>query len=268
MKKKVTNLNRTNTEYDSKKVEDLLLLRYGQVLKKGYKFPKHDFNLYCAILIKRHGFESLPEKIKLTILKDGKLDEEINFHLIRLKILDKIEINEEEKIFFNSIRRVKVEERKTIIKKQISTTTLKGKILNSINHNNSIYYKELLNLTSDFSDITILDWFIPIVLKYERLIHIFVGHVEETKFAESQKKHRTFFSYKPDEIWPLLKVLIKQESESIENHFTENSANQDLGKSELMKVYHRNSLNPILFDGDKFALEINKNGIIMRFHQL
>ena len=211
MKKEVANLIRINTEYNSTQAEGLMLWRYGQVLKNGYAFPIHDFNLYCALLIKEKGIENLPKKITGYIFKEGKFNEEIRFQLLRLKILDKIEISEEEKMFFNATRRIKVDERKAIIKKEIGRTTLKGKQLNTISHNNSSYYKELLNLTSAFTDITILDWFIPIVLKYERLIHIFVRHVEETKFAESQTKMRTFFSYKPDEIWTLLKTLINQE---------------------------------------------------------
>ena len=108
-------------------------------------------------------------------------------------------------------------------------------------------------MTRSFSDITLLDWFIPIVLKYERLIHIFVRHVEETKFAESQTKKRTFFSYKSTEIWILLKTLIKQEADKIKEHYIENSVNYDLGKPELMKPYRRTEKNPIFHNGDSFG---------------
>ena len=73
---------------------------------------------------------------------------------------------------------------------------------------------------------------------------------------------------KPDEIWILLKTLIKQEAENIKEHFIENRVNNDFGKFELMKPYFRNTNNPILFDGDKFALDIDKNGFIMKFHQI
>jgi len=99
MKKEVSNLIRIDSEYDSAKAEGLMLWRYGQVLEKGYAFPKHDFDLYCALLIKKNGLENLPENFKISILKDGKLDDEINFHLLRLKILDKVEISEEEFFF-------------------------------------------------------------------------------------------------------------------------------------------------------------------------
>lgn len=268
MKKDVANLIRIESEFSPEDSENLLKWQLEKAIHEGYPLPKDDFYLYCAILIKQNGIENVPKKIKNSISINGELEPEINFHLIRLKILDKVKISEKEKEFFDNLRRAKVNERKAIIKKQISGTKLNGKILNSINHNNSLDYKELLYLTRGFSDITLLYWFIPIVLKYERLIHIFVRHVEETKFAESQTKQRTFFSYKSNEIWTLLKTLIKQEAEDIKEHFIENSVNYQLGKTELMKPYHRNSRNPILFDGDSFVLSIDKNGFIMKFHQI
>jgi hypothetical protein len=268
MKKNVANLIRINSEYDAQEAENLLRWRFERAILEGYPLPKHDCFLYCAILIKRNGMENLPEIFKRNIIKNNELNTDVNFHLLRLKVNDKIELREKEKELFNHLRREKVNERKVIIKKEIGRLTLKGKIRNTINHTNSLDYKELLYLTRSFGDVTLLDWFIPIVLKYERLIHIFVRHVEETKFAESQTKKRTFFSYKSTEIWTLLKTLIKQEAEEIKEHFIENSVNYSLGKPELMKAYHRTEKNPILYDGDNFSLEIDKNGFIMKFHQI
>lgn len=268
MKKNVANLIRINSEYDNQEAENILRWRFERAIHEGYILPQDDYFLYCAILIKQDGMENLPERFKQNIIKNKELNSEVNFHLLRLKVNDKIELSEKEKELFNHLRREKVNERKAIIKKEITRTTLRGKILNKINHTNSLHYKELLYLTSGFSDITLLDWFIPIVLKYERLIHIYIRHVEETKFAESQTKKRTFFSYKSTEIWTLLKTLIKQEAQEIKEHFIENSFNYNLGRPALMKVYRRTEKNPILHDGDSFALEIDKNGFIMKFHQI
>ena len=139
-----------------------------------------------------------------------------------------------------------VDKRKEIIKKEISRTNINGKILNQINYKNSEYYRELLNLTNQFVDITILDYFIPIVLTYERLVHIFIKHVEETKFGDGKFKNRTFFDYRSSEIWTLIKTIIKIDEENIKEHFIENAVNRDLGKSDLMVDYRRNVNNPIM----------------------
>lgn len=263
MKKNVVNVIKIESKYSPEETENLLKWRFERAINSGYSLPRHDFYLYSAILIKQMGIENLPEKYRSLILQNGELEPEINFHDIRLKMLDQSKLSEVEEAFFNFLRKKKVNERKEIIKKEISRTKIKGKVLNTLNHKNSLDYKELLQLTREFSDITLLDWFIPIVLKYERLIHIFIRHVEQTKFAESQTLKRTFFSYEASEIWTLLKILIKQENESIKEHFIENTINNQLGKS-----YHRNSHNPIMYNGDRFSLSIDKNGFIMKFHQI
>ena len=113
-----------------------------------------------------------------------------------------------------------------------------------------------------------MDYFIPVVLTYERLIHIFIRHVEETKFADGKSKRQTFFTYQSGEIWTLLKTIIKFDQENIKEHLIENKVHYDLDKKELMTDYLRNYENPIIFDGDKFALRIDKNGFIKQFYQL
>lgn len=268
MKKKVPNLIQVRTKFDPTYAENLLLYRYERIIRKGYSFSEIDFYCYSALLIKRFGIQNLPEKFKKIIYENNHLKSEVKFELIRYKILERYKITEKEKKFFNNEMSKKVEERKKIIKKEIARTNLKGKLLNTINHNNSLHYRELLTLTNEFVDITIMDWFIPIVLKFERLIHIFIKHVEETKFNEGQFKNRTFFDYKSDEIWTLIKTIIKIEEKNIKDHYLENAINRDLGKIELIKDYNRNTNNPIIFNGDKFALSIDKNGFIMKFHQL
>lgn len=268
MKKIVPNLIRINSEFTSSEAEDLFLWRCNRTIKEGYSFSINDFNCYCGLLIKRKGLENLPEKIVGYILKDGEIKREIKYELIRHKILDKHEISEEENIFFNAERRILVDKRKEIIKKEIARTNIKGKILNEISYKNSDYYRELLNLTRQFVDITILDYFIPIVLTYERIVHIFIKHVEETKFADGQFKNRTFFNYRSSEIWTLIKTIIKIDEENIKEHFIENAVNRDLGKPELMKDYRRSFNNPIMIENDKFNLTIDKNGFITMFHQI
>lgn len=269
MIKKVINTYFVESEHDSKKSEGLLLWRFEYAISQGYSIPVHDLNCYIALLIKRDGFEKIPEIFKDIAFEDGVLHDAVRFELIRYSILENVDINENDSGFFYNLLKIKVNERKRIIRKEIDCTLLPGKVKNKIGPKNSNDYLELLKLTNEFSDITIIDYFIPIVLKYERLIHIFVRHVEETRFAESSSsKQRTFFSYQSNEIWILLKRLLKQEEQEIKDHFLLNRVNYNLEKKELMKHYWRSEDNPIRFDGDSFVLEIDKNGFIMRFHQI
>jgi len=264
MKKKVPNLIRIETNFEPIVSERILLRRYNRIIDEGYSFPIYDFYTYCALLIRHTDLKELPE-----IMKTGnKIKPEIKFELINCQISNDEKVSEKDLVFHLAVRRKMVEERKRIIKKEITRTNLNGKELQVIGPKNSIFYRALLSLTREFRDITLMDWFIPIVLTYERLIHIFIKHVEETKFGRGQFKHRTFFDYLPEEIWILLKTIIKLEKQSIQDHFLENRVNYDLKKLTMVKDYRRNFNNPIIFGGDKFVLRIDKNGFIQQFHQI
>lgn len=263
LKKTVPNLIRLETNHEIVVGERFLLWRYNRIIEEGYAFPLHDFYCYCALIIRHFGIDKLPREW----LDGDEIKSKVKFELINLQITNEEKVSDEDFQFhLQEIRKIVVK-RKAIIKKEIARTNLKGKILNSINHTNSNFYRTLLRLTNEFSDITLMDWFIPIVLTYERLIHIFVKHVEETKFADGQFKRRSFFEYRPDEIWTLLKTIIKFEKKEIEDHFLLNSVNLQLGKEDLMKAYRRNNSNPIKFNGDEFVLAIDCNGFITQFYQ-
>lgn len=201
-------------------------------------------------------------------MMDGcKLKPAIKFELINFKIKNNEKITSEEYEFHLLEKQKILIERKKIIKREISKTNLKGKTINNIGPKNSKFYRTLLDLTREFRDITLLDWFTPIVLPYNRLIHIFVKHVEETKFGNGMFKKRTFFDYEPTEIWRLIKTLIKIEEQEIKDHFLMNSVNKELNRPNLMKDYRRNFRNPIQYNGDSFVLWIDKNGFIKQFYQ-
>lgn len=263
MKKTVPNLIRIETSYEPVVNERILLWRYNRIIEEGYSFPLHDFYNYCALIIRLLGEKKLPKEWVDT----DEIKAKVRFELIKLQILNKEEVSKEDFQFHLNERRKIVLERKKNIKKEIARTNINGKILNTIGHSNSEFYRTLLKLTREFTDITLKDWFIPIVLSYERLIHIFIKHVEETKFGEGQFKQRSFFDYKPEEIWTLLKTIIKFEKQSIEDHFLENSVHHQLNRKELMKDYRRSYKNPIIFNQDEFILRIDKNGFIKQFYQ-
>jgi hypothetical protein len=264
LRKKVPNLIPIETSYEPIASERILLFRYNRIIEEQYTFAEFDFYCYCALLMRHTKLEKLPE-----IMLNGKeLKPEIRFQLINFKKNnnEKISANEEEFHHFEMKRMV--EERKGFIKKEIKRTKIDKKEIDNISPYNSGFYRTLLILTREFTDITLMDYFIPVVLTYERLIHIFIRHVEETKFANGKSKRQTFFTYQSGEIWTLLKTIIKIDQENIKEHLIENKVHYDLDRKELMTDYLRNYENPIIFDGDKFALRIDKNGFIKQFYQL
>ena len=248
--------------------DSILLWRYERIIRKRYSFPYHDFNMYCSILIRKMGKQSLPQILIDYIYKDETMNEDVRFQLIKSKIEEEKDVGENDFKFFYEKRINKGIERKSIIFKQITTINLKQRDLRNINHLNNSYYNRLLELSGGFDDTTLIDWFIPIVLTYERYIHILVKHVEETKFGDGLFKKRTFFDYRDSEIWKLLKMIINIEKENIEDHFVEVSFNRKSNREHLNKDYRRTQNYPILFNEDKFTLTINKDGFITQFFQL
>ncbi|MFD0837145.1 hypothetical protein ACFQ0I_15305 [Mariniflexile aquimaris] len=264
MKKTVPNLIRIESSYEPIASERLLLWRYNRIIDEGYSFPIFDFYCYCALLIRHAKLERYPE----IMLNGTELKPEIKFQLINFQINNDEEVSKTDKEFHLVEMKKMLVERKKFIKKEIRQTKIDRSEIESISPKNSEFYRTLLILTREFTDITLMDWFIPIVLTYERLIHIFIRHVEETKFADGKKKRQTFFDYEPNEIWTLLKTLIKYDKENIENHFLENSVHHQLERKDLMTDYLRNYENPIVFNGDSFVIRIDKNGFIKQFYQL
>ena len=135
----------------------------------------------------------------------------------------------------------------------------------------SSYFKQLLKIVSQIEDeITLIDGYIPVKIRFEELVHVFVKHVEETKFGVGQFTKRTFFNYNFDQIWVLLNSILKQEAKSIFEHFQEVKVGLLINNESLIKDYHRGfkKFNPIQYNDNTFALSIKSNGYIQKFHQL
>jgi hypothetical protein len=125
-------------------------------------------------------------------------------------------------------------------------------------------------MIKNFNDITLLDWFIPIVLDFKKFAHIYVKHVEETKFGEGQFKVRSFFDYKHTEILSLIKKVLSQEKEAIRDHFLLVSVGHNLNNKSNIKDYHRGfgKYPPIILGEDKFRLTIDKMDLFNHFIKL
>ncbi|MCZ4696445.1 hypothetical protein [Ancylomarina euxinus] len=258
---------KVNIPYDPHGIENLLLLRYGRIIEEGYSFSEHDFDLFCAILIRKHGIENLSPDLRERILNGDKIKTSVQFQITALAIEQGEEVQDEELESHTKERICKAIERKKIVKKEIARTGVNAQ---KVTLSNSKYYRTLLNLIKDFVDITLIDWLVPITLTFGRFVHIYVKHVEETKFGEGQFKRRSFFDYKHDELYSLIKKILSQEENSIKDHFLEVSVGLALNKPEMVKDYRRGigKHPPINMNGDQFKLTIDKTGKIMSFHQI
>lgn len=267
MKKEIPNIIKLEIPYDPVSGENFLLWRYRTMIKDGHAFAKHDFNLFCALLIRNFGLDNLSEGLKKHILTGDKINPEVHFHLIAYSMEVGDEISDEDMKIHTIARHKRALKRLSHVKKEIQRTGINSK---KINLQNSTDYKTLLNHVAGFEDLTLIDWFVPIVLTFEKFVHIYIKHVEETKFGDGQFKRRSFIDYKHDELLTLIKQILHVDEENIKSHFLEVRAFQIQKEYEKMKDYHRGFRNypPIKMNGDNFRLSINKMGIIDSFYQI
>lgn len=273
MKKEVPNLIRVDFPYNPDILEDMMLLRFQRIIAEGYMFSIPDFNLFCAILLRQQGIERAPPFVKKYALKDGVITDAIRFEMITLGLEQGEEIDEDFKEKYLAMRYERALKRKAIVRKEIGRVIRNA---HTLTLKNSEYYRRLLEIVTQVNEsLTLIDWFIPIVLTFERYVHFYVKHVEETKFGDGEFKNRSFFDYKHTEILTLLKAVLRQEEDEIKEHFIYVSVGrEDKNKGDpffkkYVKAYNRGfRSNPkLIFDNREFCLSIDINGVIQMFYQ-
>lgn len=267
MKKKIPNIINIKIPYNQEVADKLFLKGIQEDYEKGYPISHFDFDRYCALLIKELGIDKLPQHYQEYCIQNNQLKERIRYEIIRNDINLKNNISQEDDIFFTKYLTEKVKLRKVIVKKEITRVGINS---NKITLTNSAYLRTLIKIVREFDDeITIIPWFISIKLSFEKFVHIFVKHVEETKFSDGAFKNRFFFTYEYNQIWTLLKLILTQEKENIKDHFVEVAVGISLNEKSKIKDYHRGfkQFPDIIFNGDSFAMTIDTNGYIVKFHQ-
>ena len=209
MKKKVPNIINVEFPNDAQFFEQCIIYTIESNIEKGYAVSKYDLDRYCAVLLKNWGIDNIPEIYKNYCYRGGKLKDRIRYNVIRYKKDSNSNISTEDILFYKPYLREKISYRKNFIKKEINRT---GVNIEKQIHSNSGYYINLLKIVSQIEDeITLLQGYIPVKLTFEKLVHIYIKHVEETKFGIGSHAKRTFFVYDYDHIWTLLKSILKQE---------------------------------------------------------
>ncbi len=260
MNKKIPYLIRVNLPNEIQ-YEKLHLYTLKEDAENGYEFSEYDKQLYCAIKIKQDGINSLTEDVKNYCVKGGNLIDTVRFQKIRLEKIAKKQITIEDNLFFDSHLKGKISIRDSIITKEIRRTGISTKKISPITSN---YLETLLSFVRKIDDeIILIRWFIHIKLSFENCVHIFIKHVEETKFASGAFAKRTLFKYEFEEIFTLLKVILKQEKK-IKGHFLKVAVGKQINQQDLIKNYLNNWIH---YNDDIFTLAIDTEGYITKFHQ-
>jgi len=260
--KEIPNIIKLYTPFNRESYEVIRFKYFMDVIVKNeYAFRYDEFDEFCAIIIRNWPKEQLPIFIINYAFEDfekSKLKDSVLINVLRLKSLKERLLDDEEMLvrdyYINRIKR-----KYELIEKEIKKTGIK---LKEIGNKYLDDFENLKKVCSDFETETLIDWFIPIYWDLERFLHIYVKHVLETKFGEGQFKSRTFFQYQYEDIGVLLKQVLKQEEQSIKEHFLE------IKLKIHSRDYHRYGPNAIIYNHDRYKLHINNEGRLLSFHQL
>ena len=96
---------------------------------------------------------------------------------------------------------------------------------------------------------------IPIYLPFDRFVHIYARHTSETQIGD-RFSGKTVFQYRYEDILHVLKMVVNQERQNIQEFFRQNP-----GKS-----YLRMGQRAIYVDGTYYRLQIEPDGSIKDFH--
>jgi hypothetical protein len=192
VKKKVPNIINIEVPHDAEVFEIMHIKTIHDDIENGYHISKYDLDLYCAIQIKLFGMEKLSEHFKNYCLKDGLLSDNIRFHKIRLQKQTHEDLDVDDETFYLSHLRNKVNERKQIVREEIRRTGINA---NKLTLQNSSYLRTLVSIIREFDDeLTFIRWFVPIKLSFDKLVHIYVKHVERQNFQKVHLKKELFLS--------------------------------------------------------------------------
>jgi len=260
--KEIPNIIKIGVPFNREAYEALRFRYYMDVkVKNGYTFRFDEFDEFCAIVIRNLSKDMLPKYIIDYAFDDFetfKLKKKIFLYTLRLKSL-KEKLTKEEDDILNEYYINRINLKYELFAKEIKKTGIK---LKEISEKYQDDLDNLKKICGDFETETLIEWFFPVYWDLERFLHIFVKHVLETKFGEGQFKKRTFFQYQFRDIRILLKQVLKQEEQSIKDHFLEVKMNMH------NKDYHRYGSKAILYNNDRYKLHINNEGRLLSFHQV
>lgn len=235
-------------------VANMHLNLYTSIINKGDRLTPFEFIEFNSALIDLY-FDELPKDFlsKFIDPKTGQIKEEIRYQSLLLKF-ENDELNKSEKLEFEKLLEKEGKRRFDILKKELEKSTEKVK---DIFQENPRIMKWFSALIVTFKPKRFTFGKIPVWWDFERFIHIFLRHVEETQVGE-RNKDRGRFQYEIGEVQSVIQLILNRLNEEIQQFFTDNPG-KDFNRHGEMAVY---------FKGDYYAMHIRYDGRLMTFYKI
>ncbi|MDR7210961.1 hypothetical protein [Flavobacterium piscis] len=245
-------INSSFTKEDD--ADDMMLWLNNQRLKNGYKLIKEEMNQHNAILYRKYENRIIkPEEIAL--FRDSKTSQikpELNYYYLNSK-LEHGTITDEELEELKKLIDQNAVDKIQIIKQELEKSSEKWK---KMGIDQKAALSILVQFAIHFETHRLTSGKIPIWWDFERFVHIFMRHVNETKIGE-RFEIKTVFQYRLKDIKSLIKIVLGIAEKEINRHFDTKPGIE----------FKRQGERGIYFDGDYYSFRIDKDGKLMTFHK-
>lgn len=229
-------------DYDS-----MLINLNERKFESGHKLTPEETAEHYGILlnIERKGIESIDqESNELNIL--------IKKHYLRSRLRHK-QANEKEINELKEIENKELMNKVMILRNEIKEAGIGKKSFEKIKPQ----IEQITPYLLEFNEKRLTHGKFPVWLNYERFLHIFLGHVNETNLGGTFDD-KTKFQYLIDDIFRLIEIVLDSIEDDIQTHFVEYSG----------KNFKRHGEMAIYYNGDYFVIAINPNGLLMTFYKI
>jgi hypothetical protein len=223
-------------------------------IKNGFKLIPEEVHEHNAVLYKLYKDKFKKEDFERVFIDSttGEVHKRIYYHYLKDSFL-KGKITDAQKDEFSEIIKERTGERADILKKELQRSTDKFKEL-GINY--AVAINRIYQITMLFEDERLTHNRFPVWWDYERLIHIYLRHVEGMQVGEKFEE-KTVFQYKLRDIKRLVEIVLEKVDDEIQKHFLENK-DQDFKRHGTMAVY---------YNGDYYNIDIGQDGRLMTFYK-
>lgn len=243
-----------NSPFTEEDEEDLMLWLNGQRLKTSYRLIPEERHRHNAVLFRKNE-KAITKPEEVALFKDlntGEIKPELKIYYLESKFkYDKL--SDDELTELKKLYEKKAGEKIEILSKELKKSSERWKEI-GINYTTGV--KILLHLSTNFETQRITNGKFPVWWDYEKFLHIFMRHVNETQVGE-RFGSKTVFQYKLKDIKDLIKIVLGKVEEEIIEHFMTKP-----GK-DFIRIGERS----VYYNGDYYSFHIDKNGRLMTFHK-
>ncbi|MEQ9298362.1 MAG: hypothetical protein RIF33_07360 [Cyclobacteriaceae bacterium] len=222
---------------------------YNNRLRSEYDLSPKEKTEYYGMLQLYDPKLSSELKQKLTDVDQRYVELPDQYYYLRSKSKRQI-LSQEEIEKFEEYKKQLYEKRMKVVLMELKKSNERMATIHEYKGNIQALIEESVNFENDL----ILPFKLPIWWDFERFVHIYARHVEETKIG-NRFENKTSFSYTFENIKSLINTVCQKVYPQAIKHFETNNSN-----------FRRMGDRSIYFEGVYYRIEIERTGRLIAFH--